>query len=113
MKKPILLIMLALALAAGCGPSKAELQRQAFHADLDKAMGTKTYDDCIQRWGPPTSRVEGEQVFVCVWETASSEYRAMPVFGMLVARQVNHGVRLQLTFDKLTNKLIAWHHQEW
>ena len=88
-------------------------ERQRFQADMDSHLGTMTYDDAIMRWGSPLSKVDGDNIFLATWGQQSTGAVAMPLGTGVVAAPVNHGWKLELSFDKETKRLRSWRANQW
>lgn len=78
-------------------------ERKAFER-MNQAVGVLTYDEALQRLGPPSAVTEGQEVMIAVWQSAPGPTLMVPMppvgFGqMFIAGQVpGHG--LALTFSQ-------------
>lgn len=108
--KVTVVIVLILSIV-GCAGAQIEKVRNY----LDSNMNKMTYDKAIMQWGPPTSVAEGENIFVATWlYSQTSGAITAPVGTMyLLTMPISHGWKLELTFDKKTNRMIYWKYNQW
>lgn len=99
MKKSIFLLAAILVVMLGCTAGNAH-KRQQVHNFLNSQIGVMTYDDAIQRYGPPFKCANGRGVMVCLWHFKPRSIG------------LDSYDRLQLTFDSASNRLVDWRH-EW
>lgn len=92
--KKIMLVLLML-FVFGCA--------SAIEKGLDKEMGKMTYDSALRQWGAPESIIDGNDVFVAVWNGKSNTSM----------RENANDYVLQLTFDKNSKIMKAWKFNEY
>jgi hypothetical protein len=105
------LVLLGVVLAINCATN--EKPKFDYEAALNNSIGKVTYDQFLSGMGPPTSVVQGDQIFVATWSSSKTGAMAMPIGNMVVAMPYNHGDEFVLTFDKVTRLLRAWTYRKW
>lgn len=104
--KSILPIFLFFIMACASNNTKTKLQQ--FYRELDANIDIMTYDDALMRWGEPSSKVEGVEIFIVTWRKEKSSKVVLPEGNSVLIVPVTHGFEFRLTFDKNTNKMIKW-----
>lgn len=87
---------------------------------LDGQVGQLTYSEALVKWGPPVQSQEHKGMIVAVWQSrrASPGYLLMPPIpgnpysSSLAVALPESGSRLQLVFDRDTERLRSWS-QDW
>ncbi len=105
-------MILALFLSVGLSVVGCASQRlTALYSRMDARVGTLSYDDAIQQFGPPTAMAEGDGVLVADWTaTQPSSYLT---YGGVSVPVGDHGERMRLIFSRETRLLTAWKHDHW
>jgi len=107
-------VLFALLFLFGCGPTQREVRRQQLVQGLDSAIGQKTYDDMLLRYGPPTSVTEGDLIFIAAWRNERIIHDYVPLGDDFVTGSArSHGDGLDLVFDKGTKILKKWDQKVW
>ena len=71
---------------------------------LNSRMHVMTYEEALQRFGPPAQCAESGSTKVCTWSYGSGGAMLMPVGNMMVAAPMP-GPSARLTF---TNGVMTW-----
>ena len=104
-------------LLMGCGPSMQSVQDR-----MDSQIGVLTYDQAINRWGPPSSVIGGSGALNALWsmeappgacETVLSYLSPGFAQGYPMARSIRNGEALSITFDKTTRFMVEWSYRRW
>ncbi|MDI3467915.1 MAG: hypothetical protein OJF50_006736 [Nitrospira sp.] len=88
---------------------------------FDGLVGRLTYSEALVRWGPPAQSQTHGGMIVAVWQSrrASPGYLLMPPVpgnpwsSSLAVAIPESGSRLQLVFDRETERLRSWATQDW
>lgn len=104
-------------LLMGCGPSMQSIQDR-----MDSQIGVLTYDQAINRWGPPYSVIGGSGVWNALWSVEAPPGACNTVLSYLppgftggypMARSIRNGEALRITFDKTTRFMVDWSYRRW
>jgi hypothetical protein len=85
--------------------AKDKEDAKIFETTLNNAIGNMTYDEAIQTWGVPLKVVEGDEYIYAEWGHSETSIYS---YSKHYAALITHGDQLQLTFDKITHKLVIW-----
>lgn len=114
-------IILLVSVLSACEtvPPKSQpesLEQQA--ADQQRGMteryvGKLTYDQAIEKWGPPTRVVQGIRIISAQWVRHQRSAGTVPIPGPMgpVVDLPDHGDQLDTVFDKETGLLKSVHFQ--
>lgn len=88
---------------------------------FDSLVGRLTYSEALQKWGPPAQSQAHGAMLVAVWQSSrpSPGYLFMPPIpgnpysSSLAVALPESGSRLQLVFDRETERLRSWATQDW
>ena len=94
------------------GPAQRRQNRRraenSFQNSMDALIGRLSLDEAVSTYGVPTARYDGERTVVAEWRTESRRTVASPVGNSVVARSVQSGELMRLTFDRYTSLLQKW-----
>lgn len=88
---------------------------------FDSLVGRLTYSEALMKWGPPAQSQTHGRMIVAVWQSRrpSPGYLLMPPIpgnpysSSLAVALPESGSRLQLVFDRETERLRSWATQDW
>ena len=112
----VALVLLALALASGCGGVRDHLRKynsppektDPFVQYMDGSVGHLTFDEALTEWGHPSLVTDGERIFLATWGPAEAR-KAGGEFGRLFfERKVSPDENVNLVFDVETRMLASW-----
>ena len=90
------------------GPS-----RVSFEETLNSAINKITFDEAIMTWGEPASVFQGDEIFIAAWGNAESGGAVFPIGNTWFAVPIEKGWKLQLSFNKVSRKMVRWIYDKW
>ena len=84
------------------------VQKSSFEETLNSAINKITYDEAIMTWGEPASVFQGDEIFIATWGDAKSGGAVFPIGNTWFAIPIEKGWKLQLSFNKVTRKMVRW-----
>jgi len=110
--KPRLIFLCSVVLLVACAPQG---ERQ-FIESLNAGLEHMTFRQAVSAWGAPVrvSVVEGQPVFVATWVAKDDSGTGfVPVSRHhTLARAIENGCEMTLTFKKTTGILVDWSQQD-
>lgn len=85
----------------------------SFEETLNSAINKITYDEAIMTWGEPASVFQGDEIFIATWGDAKSGGAVFPIGNTWFAIPIEKGWKLQLSFNKVTRKMVRWIYDKW
>jgi hypothetical protein len=64
-------------------------------------------------WGEPASVFQGDEIFIATWGNAKSGGAMFPIGNTWFAIPIEKGWKLQLSFSKVTRKMVRWIYDKW
>lgn len=108
MKKMIAVLVVAVALLAGCGPTRQQQVAQG-NAQLQAWVGAKDYDYFVTQLGPPASQADTGDFLVARWEINNTMYITTTNFAV----PIHSGERLTAKFSKQSRLLVSGQFEKW
>lgn len=104
MKKSILYLLVAIFLClSGCATTHKTQETHKTQDMLNSRMNKMSYEEALQRFGPPSQCAESGSTRVCTWIYGEGGTVIMPVGNMAMAVPVQRpSARLTFTNDVLT-----------
>lgn len=88
-------------------------RKVTFEENLDKLIGELTYDQALLTWGEPASVFNGDEIFLATWGDSKSGRMIFPIYKTWFNLPIEKGWKLQLSFNKISRRLINWKYDRW
>ena len=85
----------------------------SFEEKLNGLVNIMTYDQALMTWGEPASVFEGDEIFIATWGNKQGGGAVFPIGNTWFAMPIENGWKLQLSFNKMTRKMVSWKHERW
>ncbi len=117
--KKLIICLIGIVFLFGCASLNQSSKGKAFTENMNRAVGTMTFDDAIRTWGEPTSVTQGDKIISATWINSKEGTKHTTAPGGFLEgfyqglTQVSHGEKLQLIFDKSTKVMTNWSYERW
>ncbi len=86
---------------------------EGFRVYLDDMKGVLLFDQALMNFGEPASVFQGDKIFIATWGTESLGGAVFPVGNALFAFPLRDGWKLELSFNKISRKMVGWNYDTW